>query len=152
MNALRTIYRWSLTLMFAAIIVQIGFAGLGVFDALDKAAAGSVDEDSFLDSFFPHAVLGQLIVLSSLVLLILALVARVGKQRVLQSLGLLVLFVAQMFLGWTGQELPAVLGLLHPINAVFLLAAIGLLMQREWMLARRGEPAARAAMAPPPAA
>ena len=150
MNALRTIYRWWLTLMFAAIIVQIGFAGLGVFDALDKAVAGSVDEDSFLDSFFPHAVLGQLLVLGSLVLFILALVARVGRQRVLVSLGLFVLFVAQMFLGWTGQELPAVLGLLHPLNAVFLLAAIGWLMRSEWMLARAGEPAP-AAMAPPAA-
>jgi hypothetical protein len=151
MNALRTIYRWWLTLMFAAIIVQIGFAGLGVFDALDKAVAGSVDEDSFYDSFFPHAVLGQLLVVGSLVMLILALAARVGKQRVLQSLGLFVLFVAQMFLGWTGQELPAVLGLLHPLNAVFLLAAIGLLMRSEWMVARAGEPAARASMATPPA-
>jgi Family of unknown function (DUF6220) len=152
MNAFRTIYRWWLTLMFAAIIVQIGFAGLGVFDALDKASAGSVDEDGFLDSFFPHAVLGQLLVLGSLVMLILALVARVGKRRVLLSLGLFVLFVAQMFLGWTGQDLPAVLGLLHPLNAFFLLAAIGYLMRSEWMLARGGEPAARPAVAPPPAA
>lgn len=152
MNALRTIYRWWLTLIFAAIIVQIGFAGLGVFDALDKAAAGSVDEDGFLDSFFPHAVLGQLLVLSSLIMFILALVARVGKQRVLQSFGLFVLFVAQMFLGWTGMELPWLLGLLHPLNAVFLLAAIGLLARSEWMLARGGEPAGRAAMAQPPAA
>ena len=149
MNALRAIYRWWLTLMFAAIIVQIGFAGLGVFDALDKAVAGSVDEDSFYDSFFPHAVLGQLLVLSSLILFILALVARVGRQRVLQSLGLFVLFVAQLFLGWTGQELPAVLGLLHPINALVLLAGVGMLTQREWMLARGPAPAARAPVAPP---
>jgi hypothetical protein len=150
MSALRTIYRWWLTLMLAAIVVQIGFAGLGAFSALDKAVAGSVDEDGFYDSFIMHAVLGQLIVLAALVLVILALVARVGRQRVLQSLGIFVLLVAQLFLGWTGQELPAVLGLLHPINALVILAGVGILAQREWMLAR-GAPAPEPAMAPPAA-
>lgn len=151
MNALRTIYRWWLTLMFAAIIVQIGLAGLGAFDALDKAIGGAVDEDGFYDSFFPHAVLGQLLVLSGLVLLILALVARLGRQRVLQSLGIFVLLVAQLFLGWTGMELPVVLGLLHPINALVILASVGILMQREWMLARAAEPVPQVATAPPAA-
>jgi Family of unknown function (DUF6220) len=152
MNALRIVYRWWLTLMFAAIFVQIGFAGLGAFSALDKAQSGSVDEDGFLDSFAPHAVLGQLIVVGSLVLLILALVARVGRQRVLWSVGIFALLVVQLFLGWTGQDLPAVLGLLHPINALVILAAVGMLMQREWMLAREGLPARPEAVAPPPAA
>jgi hypothetical protein len=148
---MRTMYRWWLTLMLAAIVVQIGLAGLGAFSALDKAIGGSVDEDGFYDSFIAHAVLGQLILLGSLILVILALVARVGRRRVLQSVGIVALLVAQLMLGWTGQELPAVLGLLHPINALVILAAVGILTREEWLLAREAEPAAEPAMAPPPA-
>jgi Family of unknown function (DUF6220) len=148
---MRTIYRWWLTLLLAAVVVQIGLAGLGAFSALDKAVAGSVDEDGYYDSFFPHAVLGQLIVLGSLVLVILALAARVGRRRVLQSVGIFALLVAQLMLGWTGQELPAVLGLLHPINALVILAALGILARQEWLLAREAEPAPEPAIAPPAA-
>jgi Family of unknown function (DUF6220) len=148
---MRTIYRWWLTLLLAAVVVQIGLAGLGAFSALDKAVAGSVDEDGYYDSFFPHAVLGQLIVLGSLVLVILALAARVGRRRVLQSVGIFALLVAQLMLGWTGQDLPAVLGLLHPINALVILAALGILARQEWLLAREAEPAPEPAIAPPAA-
>jgi heme A synthase len=148
---MRTIYRWWLTLLLAAVVVQIGLAGLGAFSALDKAVAGSVDEDGYYDSFFPHAVLGQLIVLGSLVLVILGLAARVGRRRVLQSVGIFALLVAQLMLGWTGQDLPAVLGLLHPINALVILAALGILARQEWLLAREAEPAPEPAIAPPAA-
>jgi hypothetical protein len=146
---MRSIYRWWLTLMLAAIVVQIGLAGLGAFSALDKAVGGSVDEDGFYDSFIAHAILGQLILLSSLVLVILALVARVGRRRVLQSLGIFALLVAQLMLGWTGQELPAVLGLLHPINALVILAAVGILTRQEWLLAREREPVPEPAVVSP---
>jgi hypothetical protein len=151
MTALRTIYRWWLTLMLAAIVVQIGLAGLGAFSALDKAVGGSVDEDGFYDSFIAHAILGQLIVLGSLVLVILALIAGVGRRRVLQSLGIFALLVAQLMLGWTGHELPVVLGLLHPLNALLILAAVGILTRQEWLLAREREPTAEPAIAPPAA-
>jgi hypothetical protein len=148
---MRTIYRWWLTLMLAAIVVQIGLAGLGAFSTLDKAVGGSVDEDGFYDSFIAHAVLGQLILLSSLVLVILALVARVGRRRVLQSAGIFALLVAQLMLGWTGQELPVVLGILHPLNALLILAAVGVLARQEWMLAREAEPAPEPVIVPPTA-
>ncbi|HEX7254323.1 MAG TPA: DUF6220 domain-containing protein [Gaiellaceae bacterium] len=150
MNALRTIYRWWAMILLVAIVVQIGFAGIGAFDALDKATAGSVDEDGFLDSFDLHAILGTLLVLGTLLLFLLALAARVGKQGVLYSLGIFVLVVVQMILGWTGSELPEILGFLHPINALIILGAIASLAMREWrgdrMMGRPGEPTA------PPAA
>jgi hypothetical protein len=148
MNALRTIFRWWVLIMLVAVIVQVGFAGIGAFDVADKATAGAtLDEDSFYDSFTLHSALGSLLVLAGLLLLILALVARVGRQRVLHSLGVFVLLIVQMVLGWTGQELPAVLGFLHPVNALVIIAALGMLMQREWMQVR-----APAAAAPPPPA
>jgi hypothetical protein len=152
MNALRSIFRWWAALLLAAAVVQVGFAGIGAFDALDKATAGDLgDDEAFYDSFTLHAILGSLMVLGSLLLFILSLVARVGKQRILHSLGIFVLMVAQMILGWSGQELAAVLGFLHPVNALVIIAALGTLVQREWMLARAGAPEARAATASPPA-
>jgi hypothetical protein len=148
MNALRTIFRWWVLIMLVAVIVQVGFAGIGAFDVADKATAGAtLDEDSFYDSFTLHAALGTLLVLGGLLLLILALIARVGRQRVLHSLGVFVLLIFQMILGWTGQELPAVLGFLHPVNALVIIAALGMLMQREWM-----QPRTPATAAPPPPA
>jgi hypothetical protein len=151
MNALRTIFRYWLWLMAVAVVVQIGFAGIGAFDAADKATAGSVDEDAFYDSFTLHAILGTLLVLGGLITFLLALVARIGRRRVLHALGLFGLLVIQMILGWSGQELPEVLGFLHPINALLILGAILSLAGREWrgdrMMGRRpGETAT-----PPPA-
>jgi hypothetical protein len=131
MSALRTIYRWWVLIMLIAVVVQVGFAGIGAFDVADKATAGAtLDEDSFYDSFTLHAILGTLTVLAGLLLFLLSLAARVGRQRVLHSLGIFALLVVQMFLGWTGQELPEVLGFLHPVNALVILGALGILYQR----------------------
>jgi uncharacterized membrane protein len=148
MNALRTIFRWWVLIMLVALVVQVGFAGIGAFDVADKATAGAnLDEDSFYDSFTLHAILGTLIVLGSLLLFLLSLAARVGKQRILHSLGIFALVVVQMILGWSGQELPEVLGFLHPVNALVILAALGILYQR----VSRGDELATP-VAPPPAA
>ena len=147
MNALRTIFRWWVLIMLIAVVVQVGFAGIGAFDVADKATAGTtIDEDSFYDSFNLHAILGTLIVLGGLLLFLLSLAARAGRQRVLHSLGVFVLVFIQMLLGWSGAELPEVLGFLHPVNALLILAALGTLLQRVW---RGGE---MRTAAPPPAA
>jgi hypothetical protein len=150
MNALRTIFRYWLWLMALAVIVQIGFSGIGAFGALDEATAGSVDEDMFLDEFTLHAALGTLLVLGGLLTFLLALVARVGRQRVLQALGLFVLLFVQMILGWSGSALPEVLGFLHPINALLILGAIGSLAAREWRGDRMMNRRAAETVAPPP--
>lgn len=148
MNALRTFFRWWVLILLIAVVVQVGFAGIGAFDVADKATAGAtVDEDSFYDSFTLHAILGTLIVLGSLLLFLLSLAARAGRQRILHSLGIFVLVVVQMFLGWSGQELPEVLGFLHPVNALVILAGLGILYQR---VSRGDDVAMRTA--PPPAA
>jgi heme A synthase len=153
MNALRTIFRWWATIMLVAVVVQIGFAGIGAFDALDKATAGTLnDDEAFYDSFSLHSALGTLIVLGGLLLFILSLVARAGRPRVLHSLGIFVLLFVQLVLGWTGQELPEVLGFLHPINALAILAALGILAQREWMEHKAGSRMGGATIAPPPSA
>lgn len=148
MSALRTIYRYWVLLMAVAVVVQIGFAGVGAFGALDKATEGSVDEDGFLASFDPHAILGTLIVLGGLLLLLLSFSA--GRRRILQSLGVFVLIFAQMILGWSGSAVPWVLGLLHPINALIILGLLGSMAAQEWKWGRMA-PRAPATASPPPA-
>jgi hypothetical protein len=149
MSVLRTIYRYWVSAMAVAVVVQIGFAGVGAFGALDKATEGrSVDEDSFLASFDAHAALGSLVVVGGLILFLLSF--SVGRRRVYKSLVVLVLLIAQLILGWSGSAVPWVLGLLHPINALIILALLGSTAAQEW---GRGPLAHREALpAPPPAA
>lgn len=150
MRALRTIFRWWAMLLLAAVVIQIGFAGIGAFDALDKATAGGLpDDEAYYDSFALHAALGWLILLGSLILFLLSLAARVGRQRVLHSLGIFGLMIVQLVLGWTGQELPELLGFLHPINALLILGAVASLAMREWR-ERTGYGVPDTMAAPPP--
>ena len=140
MNSLRTILRYWLWILVVAMLLQIAFAGYGAFDASDKAAAGSLDEEAFDDSFGLHTGFAYLIILGSLVTVVLAVAARVGRQNVLYAVGIFVLLIAQMFLGWTGADLPGVFGALHPLDAVLILGATA------WLAVRlREEPMAVAA-------
>ena len=150
MGALRTIFRYWLWLLLAAVVLQIAFAGFGAFDVADKLSSegASVDEESFNDSWGLHTGWGYLIFLLSIVTFLLALAARVGRRRVLHALGIVGLVVLQILLAWFGYEVP-VIGALHPINAFLILGAVAALTMREW----RGDRMARTAtpVAPPPA-
>jgi hypothetical protein len=150
-SAFRTIHRFWASLMTLAVVVQIGFAGYGAFSAADKVEDTSIDSDTFEDGFGPHAALGTLIVLAGLVLLLLSLGTRT-RSRILPSLLVFGLLVAQLILGWTGAALPAVMGFLHPINALIILAVLGSFTGRMWREDRRAAPAATPAASPPPAA
>jgi hypothetical protein len=142
-SAFRAIHRYWASLMLLAVVVQIGFAGYGAFDAADKVGNGSIDEDTFEDGFGLHAALGTLIVLAGLLLFLISLGTR-NRSRILQSLLVFGLLVAQLILGWTGAELPAVLGFLHPINALIILAVLGRMTAMMW----REDRATTAAAAP----
>jgi hypothetical protein len=148
-SALRTIFRYWLWLLLAAVVLQIAFAGLGAFDVVDKLSSegASIDEEAFEDSWGLHIGFGYLIFLASIVTFLLALVARVGRQRVLHSLGIVGLVVVQILLAWFGSEIP-VIGALHPVNALLILGAVGALTMREW----RGDRMTTAPAAPPPPA
>jgi hypothetical protein len=147
-NAFRTILRFWASLMTLAVAVQIGLAGYGAFDAADKLGNGSIDENTFEDGFGAHAALGSLLVLGGLVLFLISLGTR-NRSRILWSLLIFGLLVAQLILGWTGAELPAVLGFLHPLNAVLILALLGSLTGRMWREDRTMTTAAPVAPPPP---
>ncbi len=149
MSAFRTIYRFWLTILTAAVVVQIGLAGYGAFDTADKLShkGAAINEKSFEDSFGPHIGLGYFIFLGTLVLLLLSFGAR-GRRRILQSLGVVVLLIVQILLAWTGAAVPFLLGALHPINAFVILAFLGSITYREWK-GDRMAPAHSTEVAPP---
>jgi hypothetical protein len=141
------IYRFWVSLMTAAVVVQIGLAGYGSFDVAHKLDKHTVNQDFFDHAFTPHGILGELIVLSGLVLLLMSFAAR-GKKRVKMSAIAFGLLVAQLLLGWFGASAPYILGALHPINAFVVLGLLGSITFREW----KGDRMAMHRPAPPPAA
>lgn len=86
----------------AAVIAQFFLAGLGLFGAA---------------SFRAHMTNGNLIALASLVLLVLALVGRLGMRRTGLSALLLALTIVQNLL----VRGPSLIAALHPVNALAVL-------------------------------
>jgi Family of unknown function (DUF6220) len=145
----RAIFRYWLWLLLALVVLQTAFAGFGAFDVAEKVASegASVDEESVDDSWGLHIGFGYLILLGSLIAFVLALVARVGRQRGLHTLGIFGLVIVQILLAWFGSEVP-IIGALHPLNAFLILGALATLAMRE----QRGDMVATAtAPQPPPA-
>jgi cytochrome bd-type quinol oxidase subunit 2 len=120
---MRAVYRYLSLLVFAAVVVQVGFAGYGAFAvAHDIDDNGSVDEDMFTEGF------GYLLILLGLILLIVALVARHRSKHSAILFGLLVL---QFVLALAGYGMAA-LGFLHPVNALVIFALSGWIAMGEW--------------------
>jgi uncharacterized membrane protein len=124
MNAFRGIYKYWVTILTAAVVLQIFFAGAGAFDTADKVDGGTVNEDSFEDSFGAHIGLGYLIFLGTLVLLLLSFGTR-SRQLILRAVAAVVLLIVQILLAWTGASVPFLLGGLHPVNAFIILGLLG---------------------------
>lgn len=105
-NAVSRMHGGLAWVIVAAVVAQFFFAGLGIF-----GAAG----------FGAHKLVGYLIIPASLILLVLALVGRLGTVRIGLSALLLVLTVIQSML----PSGPAVIAALHPVNALAILAVVG---------------------------
>ena len=150
MKAFQAIYRFWVTILTAAVAIQIFLAGSGAFEAAHKLEdeGSTIDDDSFHNGFEPHIALGYLIFLGTLVLLLLSFGAR-GRGRILRSLGVLGLATLQVLLAWIGYGVPYVAGGLHPINAFIMLGFLASITYREWKVERME---GTAAAAPPPAA
>jgi hypothetical protein len=140
-QALRTFHRFFIALLFLAIVVQIGAAGYGAFYAADKSDPGPMTTKQFDHGFGLHSGLGYFIFLGTVLALLLALAARLGKRTVLLHLLLSVLLIVQIVLAWIGSGTPAV-GALHPINAFLILGLTGSLAHQAWWGTRRGAPSA----------
>lgn len=133
MNAFRAIYRVWVTILTAAVVLQIFFAGYGLFDGIHKLDkdGSTIDQDSLDSSMGPHLGLGYLIFLGALVLLVISFGTR-DRRRVYRALGVVGLVALQIVLAWGGSGAPYIAGGLHPLNAFVILAFMGSITYREW--------------------
>jgi hypothetical protein len=133
----RAIYwAWS-TVLFAAIVVQVGLAGYGAFYSANKLEdeGSTIDEDVFFDGFVAHALFGYILILAGLLLLVIGAIAGIGKWRLGRHGVLFGLLVLQLFLAWFGFGVPAI-GFFHPVNALLIFLVAGWIAWDEWRLRR----------------
>jgi hypothetical protein len=133
MRILRAIYKYLMTLIAAAVVVQIGAAGYGAFYAANHLKD---DGDTFAHhgwdhGWSVHVGLGYLVVYATILALLLALAARVGRPRIWFQLGLAVAGVLQVVFALAGAD-HAWIGILHPLNAFVILGLSGQIAAREW--------------------
>lgn len=121
-SAVSRIHAGLAVIAMAAIVLQFFLAGVGVF------GAGSIDT---------HRVTGYIITLAAVLLLVLALIGRLGRPRVMFSAILVVLLIVQIALIESGQPW---IEALHPLNALAILGVTAQLAMRG-RGAMRGDPA-----------
>jgi hypothetical protein len=154
LHALRTIYRYWITVLFVAIVVQIAAAAYGAFYAAQKLGDQKgadehklISEKAFDHGFAFHTAFGYFIFLGAVVLLVLALAARLGKRRILFALAVPIAVAVQIVLAWASESVHGI-GPLHGINALVLFGLTGYLTGQAW----RDTRVPAAAVQPTPAA
>jgi hypothetical protein len=144
-NALRVTYRIWLLILVVAVIVQIGAAGYGAFNAAHIVSPTTpVTNHQWDHGFNFHDGFGYLIFLFSIPLFLIAWGAKLGKRTVLLAAGVPVLVFIQILLAKGGESVPAV-GILHPINAFLILGFVGSLAGRAWRTRHAADAAPAAA-------
>ena len=139
-----TVYRWWAAILSLAVVVQIGFAGYGAFNAAEKVEDNdSISKKAYEDGWDPHTGFGYIVFLGGVLLFLLALVSRPGRRGVLWALAVPLLLILQIVLAWIGESVGQ-LGFLHPINAFIVLGVLGSLTGRLWRGRAGAAPAATA--------
>jgi hypothetical protein len=130
---MRTAFRIVASLTSAAVIFQVGFAGYGAFNAIDKAKHGKlVSKKTIENGFDPHGINGTVVLVLMLILLIMALVLRhkIRIAAILFGLGIIQLLLA------AGGTSAAWVGFFHGVNALAIAGIAGSLAAGEWQAAR----------------
>ena len=115
-------------LFLVGVVVQVFFAGIGLFGR-------------GIDPFSLHVQLGWLLHIGPLPVLLLAWAAGAGRATIWLSVALLVLVGFQPFLPAMRSDLPFVAAL-HPVNALAIFGLAVIVARRSWALARQAAPAA----------
>jgi hypothetical protein len=102
---LRTLHAATAAVFAASLVVQVFLAGLAI-----PQLGGN-------GSFATHRDFGYLIGLITLLVLMTAVIASMGRPRIVQSAGFLVLYVIQSSLPYMDPGLPAAAAL-HPVIAL----------------------------------
>ena len=125
-----SVHRVLLSVFTLGVIVQFFLAGLGVFRVQDGASSSHFDH-----VWGPHRTLGNVLFIVALLVLVAAIVARLGRTRVLLSLVLPLLVSVQSLLANNG---PSWVRAFHPVVAVIILALAGSFTGRLWREQRAG--------------
>jgi heme A synthase len=130
---MRAAFRWLTSVLFVAVVVQVGLAGIAAFEVIHKAeqSSASVPKKTIEDTFNAHGAFGPVVILIMLVLLIVSLAGRLGESKLKWSAGLFLLGILQFVLGVVSTSTPA-LGFLHAVNALAIYAVAALLAHRVW--------------------
>jgi small-conductance mechanosensitive channel len=126
----RTVHRVILSVFTLGVIVQFFLAGLGVFRVQDGASSSRFDH-----VFEPHRVLGNVLLIVALLVLVAALIGRLGRGQALLGLVLTLLVFLQSVLANAG---PSWVRAIHPVVAVLILALAGSFTGRLWREQRAG--------------
>jgi hypothetical protein len=108
-------------LLVAGLVVQIFLAGLGVFRGPE--------------SFLTHRDFGYTLEILPLVLLVLGLIARLGRRAALLAAGIFGLFLLQSVFVGLRADAPDVAAL-HPVNG-FLITLLAIVLARDAWIGRR---------------
>jgi hypothetical protein len=129
---MRQAFKILTSLLFLAVVVQVGFAGYGAFNAIDKADHGkTVTKKTIENGFDPHGLVGTIVLVLMLLLVLSAALGRLGPLYAKWTTGLVVLGVLQVLFAYLGTK-SAPLGFLHGINALAIYALAALLAHRAW--------------------
>src|SRR5215213_1013458 len=116
-SVLRQVHAAVAWLLVGSIVVQVWLAGAAI-----PQLGGN-------GSFETHRNVGYGIGLITLVLLLTALPSGLGRRRILQSLGIFVLYIVQSSLPYVGLN---AIEALHPVNAVVMFVVSLLYAQAVW--------------------
>jgi hypothetical protein len=130
---MRIAFRIIASLVSLGVVIQVGLAGYGAFNAIDKAGDASVTKKTIENGFDPHGALGTIIIVLMLILVIVSLLAGRRKARIVTIL--FVLGIVQMLLAWGGTS-AAWVGFFHGVNALLIAGIAGSLAGAEWREAR----------------
>ena len=134
---MRNAFKWLTSALFVAVVVQVGLAGYGIFNAIHKAKTAPLAQKALEDDLGAHSAFGYVVVLIMLLLLIVSATGKLGPNERRWSGGIFLLGVLQVILGVVSVSAPAI-GFLHGINALAIYAAAALLAHRTWSAERAG--------------
>jgi hypothetical protein len=139
-QVLRTLYRYGTVVVAAMVVVQIGAAGFGAFNASEHLPHDSsvLKEKTFDDGFSFHTGFGYAVFIAAVVLFLLALASRMGRRRVLQVLGLPIMVAIQIVLAWASESTHWV-GPFHALLAFGILGLAGRLVYESWRQVRAAD-------------
>jgi uncharacterized membrane protein YhaH (DUF805 family) len=135
----RTVYWFWSIVVLVMVVLQIAFAGYGAFYATHKLAdeGSSITDKTFEDGFGIHIGFGYLVWLAVMILLVIGVIAGVGRWRLGKHGVLALLLTLQVFLAWGGGDQPVV-GAFHPLNAFVILGLTLSIVWDGWQARKAG--------------